>query len=140
MQNAINEVLVLGGAFGEMANTFDFYSSKGGTYYTSTSSNMAGLVMFTHKKNRGPGTKGFAFIYFLPSGLRSTQKVPGAPARCQASFLIALKLFAKTFLVGSIKKSVMSPSCTKNWSKTQKPNFRGQAIQELIFPAVKQIL
>jgi hypothetical protein len=56
------------------------------------------------QKCRGPGTKGFALISFLPSGVRSTQKVPGAPARCQASFLIALNLFTKTFLIGSINR------------------------------------
>ena len=57
------------------------------------------------KNYRRPGTKGFAFIYFLPSGMRSTQKVPGAPARHQASFPIALKLFTKTFLIGSINRA-----------------------------------
>jgi hypothetical protein len=53
------------------------------------------------------------------------QKVPGAPARSQGNFKIALKLFTKTktFLIGS--------------TKTQKLNSRGQAIQELIFPAAK---
>ena len=56
------------------------------------------------QKRRGPGTKGLALISFLPSGVRSTQKVPGAPARCQAGFPIALKLFTKTFLVGSINR------------------------------------
>ena len=56
------------------------------------------------QKYRGPGTQGFAFIYFLPSGMRSTQKVPGTPARYQTSFPIALKLFTKTFLVGSINR------------------------------------
>jgi hypothetical protein len=55
------------------------------------------------QKRRGPGTKGFAFIYFFPSGMRSTQKMPGAPARCQASFPIALKLFTKTLLIGSVR-------------------------------------
>jgi hypothetical protein len=57
------------------------------------------------KNYRRPGTKGFAFIYFLPSGRRSTQKVPGAPARSQGSFPIALKLFTKTFLIGSINRA-----------------------------------
>jgi hypothetical protein len=56
------------------------------------------------QKYRGPGTWRFAFIYFVPSGMRSTQKVPGTSARCQASFPIALKLFTKTFLVGSINR------------------------------------
>jgi hypothetical protein len=32
---------------------------------------------------------------------------------------------------------VTSPPCTKTYSKTQNPNFREQAIQELIFPAAK---
>jgi hypothetical protein len=54
------------------------------------------------QKRRGPGTKGLALISFLPSGVRSKQKVPGAPARCQASFPIALKLFKNKFLIGSI--------------------------------------
>jgi hypothetical protein len=53
-------------------------------------------------KAQGPWHKGACFD-FLPSfGVRSTQKVPGAPARCQASFPIALKLFTKTFLIGSM--------------------------------------
>jgi hypothetical protein len=56
------------------------------------------------KLYRRPGTEGSAFIYFLPSGVRSTQKVPGAPARSQASFPIALKLFTKTLLIGSINR------------------------------------
>ena len=60
---------------------------------------MAGLPCFT-KNYRRPGTKGFAFIYFLPSGMRSTQKAPGAPTRSQASYPIALKFFTKTLLIG----------------------------------------
>jgi hypothetical protein len=66
---------------------------------------MCGWVGHISPKNyRRPGTKGFAFIYFLPSGMRSTQKAPGAPARHQASFPIALKLFTKTFLIGSMNR------------------------------------
>jgi hypothetical protein len=45
------------------------------------------------QKRKGPGTKRFAFIHFLPSGMHSTQKALGAPVRYQAIFLIALKLF-----------------------------------------------
>jgi hypothetical protein len=53
-----------------------------------------GWVDHVHaQKRRGPGTKGLALISFLPSGVRSAQKVPGAPPRCQASFPIALKLW-----------------------------------------------
>ena len=33
------------------------------------------------------------FVCFLASGMRSAQKAPGAAARCQGSFPIALKLF-----------------------------------------------
>jgi hypothetical protein len=54
--------------------------------------------------------------------MRSTQKVPGASARCQASFPIALTLFTKTHL-----------PVQKSSQKHKKPNFRGQAIHEPIF-------
>jgi hypothetical protein len=69
--------------------------------------------------------------------VRSTQKVPGAPARCQASFPIALKLFTKTFLVGSINRARHHLPIQKPSQKQKNPNSRGQAIQELIFPAAK---
>jgi hypothetical protein len=70
--------------------------------------------------------------------MRSTQKVPvpGASARCQASFSIALELFTKTFLIGSINR-VQRHLPIQKPSKKKKTNFRGQAIQELIFPAAK---
>jgi hypothetical protein len=83
---------------------------------------MAGLAVFNQKNYRRPGTKGSALIHFLPSGVRSTQKVPGAPARFQASFQIALKLFTKTFLVGSINRVrrhlPLQKSCQKHKNLT----------------------
>ena len=67
--------------------------------------------------------------------MRSTQKVPGAPARCQTSFPIALKLLTKTFLIGSIIGYDVTPlQPIQKPSETQKPKFLGQAIQEPIFP------
>ena len=66
---------------------------------------MAGWPCFT-KKLQAPWHKGVCF-YLLPSfgdAFYYTQKVPGTPARCQTSFPIALKLFTKTFLVGSINR------------------------------------
>jgi hypothetical protein len=66
---------------------------------------MAGLVTFTHKSTGALAHRGLLlFTSFLRLGMRSTQKVPGTPARCQTSFPIALKLFTKTFLVGSINR------------------------------------
>jgi hypothetical protein len=90
---------------------------------------------------RRPGTKGFAFIYFLPSGMRSTQKVPGAPARSQANFPIALKIFKKCFwLVLQVECDVTS--IHKNLvKKIQKPNFReGRRFRTSFFLRLKQIV
>jgi hypothetical protein len=64
---------------------------------------MAGLAMFMLKTTGALWHKGVCFYLLPPSGMRPTQKVPGAPARSQASFPIALKLFTKTHLIGSIK-------------------------------------
>ena len=87
------------------------------------------------QKCRGPGTKGFGFIYFLPPGLRPTQKVPGTPARCQAGQFphrLGVTAFTKEFLIGSTNR--VRP---RRHLPIQKPNFRGRAIQEPVFPAAK---
>jgi hypothetical protein len=60
---------------------------------------MAEWAIFT-QKIQGLWYKGFAFISFL-RGCALHKKVPGAPARYQASFPITLKLFTKTFLIGT---------------------------------------
>jgi hypothetical protein len=64
---------------------------------------MAGLAVFTHESALKGVVCFYSLPYFLRGGMRSTQKVPGAPVRYQASSPIALKLSKKMFLVGSIK-------------------------------------
>jgi hypothetical protein len=64
---------------------------------------MAGLAVFTHKTTGALVKRGLhLFTYFLTSEMRSTQKVPGAPARSQGNFPIALKVSKKMFLIGFI--------------------------------------
>jgi hypothetical protein len=51
----------------------------------------------------------------------------------QVGFPIALKLFAKTFLIGSINRVWRHMPIQKPSQNTQKPNFYRQPIQEPIF-------
>ena len=55
----------------------------------------------------------------------------------QGSFDLRLKLFTKTFLIGSMNRVRRHLPIQNLVKKTQNPNFRGQANQELIFPAAK---
>ena len=48
--------------------------------------------IYAQKYSRGPGRKGFAFIYFLPSGMRPTQKVPRRPRQVPGQFPNCLDL------------------------------------------------
>ena len=94
-------------------------------------------------KAQGPwhkGGKGLALIFFLPSGVRSTQKVPGAPARCQASFPIALKLFTKTFLIGSINRVWRHLSIQKPSQKHKNLTSEGRRFRSPFFLCLMQDL
>jgi hypothetical protein len=90
---------------------------------------MAGLAVFTHKSTGALAQRGLLYL--------------GAPARSQGNFPIALKLFTKTFLIGSINRARRHlPPIQKTNKKHKNLTLEGKQFmnRSSFFLRLKQVL